>query len=58
MKQTAFDGDWQRLQDNITDFFARHERGDNERIEYKPVFRIQLLKPNSVPETTIKKTSG
>ncbi len=42
MEQQIVDRNWQQLQDNVTNFFTRHMQGDTQKIEYKPIFRIQF----------------
>jgi len=43
MNQQTSDQGWQQLQAHIEGFFCQALRKDVQRIEYKPLFTIQLL---------------
>jgi len=43
MNQQTSDQGWQQLQAHIEGFFCQTLRNDVQRIEYKPLFIVQLL---------------
>ena len=54
-QQTSVQG-WQQLQSHIEGFFGQALRNDVQRIEYKPLFIVQLLEmPSERHQNEIQK---